>query len=332
MLTLSTSGYSQSDIGECSVEPVIENSIYQLNGDVYRKIDVPIDLQQALYDAELQYYKAQKAIIDQSILLAEVERQASESGKSVDEMAALLFESESPTQEKVKEFYEKNKSRIDSPLESIEGQIIQALIQRDVQEKQLKMLNEIKEKGQFKLTLPKPVAPHAELAVDGFPRKGAKNPSVVIVEFADYQCPHCKEAAGVLSKMVERFPDDLAIIYVDFPINRSGISRTVAEGAVCAAEQGKFWDYHDQAFVEQNTLDNGSPIRIAEGIGLDGELFQNCMTSTQPAQHVNRGEREATRLGINSTPTLFLNGRRLHIHNMASELPTEIETALKNKG
>jgi len=330
LLTLSPLGYSQTEIGECSVEPEIVDSMYQIDGKGYRKIDMPIDLQQALYDAELQYYKAQKAIIDQGILLSEVDRLAEESGQSVEETMTALFETDLPTEQRIKEFYDQNKSRINSPLEAIEERIIQALMQRDVQEKQMEMLHDLKQKGGFELTLPKPIAPHAELAIDGFPRKGATDPSVVIVEFADYQCPHCKQAASVLAEMAERYPDDVAIVYVDFPINRSGISRIVAQGAVCAGEQDKFWDYHDQAFERQASLDANSPQQIAETLGLDKDSFQKCIISPQPAQHVARGEREALRLGLNSTPTLFLNGRRLHLHDMAAELATEIETALNN--
>ena len=331
LLTLSPLGYSQTEIGECSVEPEIGDSMYQIHGKGYRKIDMPIDLQQALYDAELQYYKAQKAIIDQSILLSEVDRLADESGQSVEETITSLFETDLPTEQRIKEFYDQNKSRIDSPLDAIEEQLIQALMQRDVQEKQMEMLRDLKQKGGFELTLPKPIAPHAELAIDGFPRKGAADPSVVIVEFADYQCPHCKQAASVLAAMVERFPDDVAIVYADFPINRSGISRIVAQGAVCAGEQDKFWDYHDQAFEQQANLDINSPLQIAEMLGLDKESFQKCIISPQPTQHVARGEREALRLGLTSTPTLFMNGRRLHLHDMATELTSEIETALNNK-
>lgn len=331
LLTLSPLGYSQTEIGECSVEPEIGDSMYRIVGKGYRKRDMPIDLQQALCDAELQYYKAQKTIIDQSILVSEVDRLADESGQSVEETITSLFETDLPTEQRVKEIYDQNKSRIKSPLEEIEERIIQALMQRDVQEKQMEMLNDLKQKSGFELTLPKPIAPHAEQAIDGFPRNGAAEPSVVIVEFADYQCPHCKQATSILSAMAERYPDDVAVVHVDFPINRSGVSRIVVQGAVCAGEQDKFWYYHDQAFEQQDSLNRNSPVKIAEVLGLDKELFQKRIISPQPVQHVARGEQDALRLGLTSTPTLFLSGRRLHLHDMATELATEIETALNDK-
>ena len=323
---------AQSDIGECSVDSYSEEYLYQFNGRNFKNIDFPVALQAALYDAELQYFKAQKAIIDQAILLAEVERVAKESGRSNDDVIRDLFYFDPPTEIEVEDFYARNEDQIGAPLEAVKSQIIQALIQHKAQDRQETMLEELKEKKGFELRLPKPVAPHAELAIDGFPRKGASNPKVTLVEFADYQCPHCKKAAKVLSEMLDRFPDDLEIVYVDFPINRSGISRVIAEGAVCASQQDKFWEYHDHAFADQANLNIDTPTLIAEALALDMGSFETCLTSSLPSEHVHRGENEALRLGLTSTPTLFLNGRRLHLHDFSKELSIEIETVLNNRG
>ena len=332
LLVLPMSSVAQTEIGECSVEPVEDGSFFQMNGNNYELVDLPISLQQAMYDAELKFYKEQLAIIDQAILVKEIERLADESDKPFEDMFQQLFIADTPSDSAVSDFYAQNRDQINAPLNVVKGQIIQAMMQMERQDRQIKMLNDLKQKGEFKINLPKPTAPHAELAVEGFPSKGADNPAVTIVEFADYQCPHCKFAAGVLSDMLLRYPNDLSIVYVDFPINSSGVSRLVAEGAVCAGEQGKFWEYHDQAFVDQEKLDKSAPTNIATTIGLNIDTFQACLTSPNPANHVKRGEGEAVRLGLSSTPTLFLNGRRLHMHDMASELPAEIEAHLNHEG
>jgi protein-disulfide isomerase len=65
---------------------------------------------------------------------------------------------------------------------------------------------------------------------------------VTIVEFADYQCPHCKIAAESLKKVTEKFKGKVRLVFMDYPINPSGISRAVAEASHCALEQGKFWE------------------------------------------------------------------------------------------
>ena len=128
--------------------------------------------------------------------------------------------------------------------------------------------------------------------------------------------------------MAEQFKDDLKIVFMDYPINRSGISRKIAEGAVCAAAQDKFWEYHDLAFSDQRALKNDSAPRFAEQLEMDSSAFAECLASDKPAAHVKRGEEQGQRLGVSSTPTLFLNGRKLHVHDMEADLPKAIQQVL----
>ncbi len=324
---------AQIDTNECSVGTELpstnsESDLYTFGGTRIGDLDLPDELQQALYDARLKYYKTQAAIIDQAILLGEIERKAKEAGKTPDEVAQEMFVANTPTEQKVKKFYENNKDRINSPLESIEDQIIEVLIQRDIEERQMKLLDELKKSEGFEILFPKPVAPHTELATDEYPFKGAEQPKVTIIEFADYQCPHCKKAAEALSDIVKRYPDQVQLVFVDFPINPSGISRAIAEGGACASQQKRFWAYHDRAFSMQDSLNFDSPTAIATELELDMALFESCLESDYPKQIVGKGEAEAARLGLNSTPTLFLNGRKLHLHNMDEELAGAVEFAL----
>ncbi|MEZ5449825.1 MAG: thioredoxin domain-containing protein [Thiolinea sp.] len=168
----------------------------------------------------------------------------------------------------------------------------------------------------------------AGINVEGLPAKGPEDAKVVLVEFADYQCPHCKHAGDALKPIAEQFKDDLRIVYADFPINRSGVSRKVAEGAACAFQQDKFWEYNALAFDSQRDLKADSAKKLAEELKLDMEAFDKCLASDYPAQQVARGEEEGKRLGVDATPSLFLNGRRLHLNDLAAELPKEIEQIL----
>jgi len=323
----------QSDTAECTVAKKdtgeqTSDAFYSLNGQQYGELDLPISLQQSLYDARLEHYKVQIAIIDQALLLGELERLAKASGLSVDEMAENLFRENTPTSEAIEKFYDTNKDRISVPLESIESQIIEALVQRDIVERQMEMLDKLKAEGDFELSLPKPVAPHADIAIEGAPRKGAEKPKITIVEFADYQCPHCQKAAAALEAVVNDYKDDVALVFMDFPVNPSGISREIAEGAACADQQDKFWRYHDLAFERQSTLNSAAVMEIAEAADVDLDAFQACIQSSVPATIVSRGESEAIRLGITGTPAIFLNGRRLHLHDIESELSGAVISAL----
>ena len=128
------------------------------------------------------------------------------------------------------------------------------------------MIEKIKKETSFEFLLKKPIAPVVNINIDGFPMTGNKKSEVTVVEFADYQCPHCKHAYEIMKKLKKDHKDKFKLVFIDFPINRSGISRKVAEGAYCAMQQGKFWEYHGAAFDAQSSLNNDSAKSLAEGL------------------------------------------------------------------
>ena len=311
--------------GHANADPVM----FTLDDKDYKVSDLPQLLQHALFEAEQEHYEAKKAIVDEALAVMEIEKRAKEAGKSSEELAAELFAAEQPSDEAVNSFYEQNKARINQPLDAIKPQIIQMLAQQGQALKQQAFLAGIKEGKTIQLGFEKPVAPVSEIASEGYPEKGAKDAKVVLVEFADYQCPHCKRAGEVLKKVSEQFKDDLKIIFMDYPINRSGISRKIAEGGACAAKQDKFWEYHDLAFSDQRALKADSPTAFAKELGLDEAAFAECLASDYPAEHVKKSEAEGQRLGVNSTPTIFLNGQKLQVNNLETGLPEAIKATLE---
>ena len=325
---------TQSDIGECGPGPALgdanspHDALYSIDGEGRSEGDLPLALQQALFDARLQHYKKQRELIDAAILESELEKRAEQEGKPREQVARELFAVASPDDAAVETFYRRNQARIQQPLEAVRDQIRRVLVQRGVGAKQAEFIARVKSERSFELLLTKPLAPYAEIPTQGFPSKGPSNAKVTIIEFADYQCPHCKQAAASLKRISQNYGADVRVVFLDFPINRSGISRVVAEGGACADKQGSFWAYHDLAFENQGTLSNESANQFASELGLDTEAFRACLQSAFARERIANSEAEARRLGVSSTPTLFLNGRRLHLHNIDTELPIEIDKAL----
>lgn len=336
IFSVSGSAIAQSAMGECGFEShtddgTSEGTMFLLDGVEFDESALPMPLQQALFDARLNFYKEQLKIIDSAILEIEIERQAASAGKPVATLKREFFNVAPPSDAVIESFYNANRAQIPYPLDQVRDQIRQMLAQQQVQQKQQSVLENVKQDYQFQLALAKPVAPIAEIDTDGFPSKGPANAKLTLIEFADYQCPHCQRAAGALNSIRERFADDLRIVFMDFPVNRSGISRVVALGAACADRQDQFWAYHDLAFERQSSLSHESPARLAADIGLDEEAFATCMKSNFPLERVARSENEASRLGLSGTPTFFLDGRRLHLHDLEADLIEEIGNALNGK-
>ncbi len=146
--------------------------------------------------------------------------------------------------------------------------------------------------------------------------------SVVIVEFSDFECGHCAKAYHNMKRVLPRFGTDVQVVFRHFPLdatcnpavqgNFHRYACLAATAAECAAAQGRFWEYHDLLFENQTSLDRDNLIAYAERLGLDRASFLSCLESDAPRARIAQDVKEGARLGIDSTPTLFFNGREVH--------------------
>lgn len=149
---------------------------------------------------------------------------------------------------------------------------------------------------------------------------GQPNAPVEIFEFADFQCPGCAQFATFVAPLVkERYVDAgiVRYVYYDFPLTSIHPHAFLASRAGrCANEQDRFWDYHDLLYGRQPrwaSVRNAADIFIdyAGEIGLNRGAFQECLNSDRYALEVTQNLRLGESLGVQGTPTLFINGKRL---------------------
>jgi protein-disulfide isomerase len=157
-------------------------------------------------------------------------------------------------------------------------------------------------------------APSADAGV----AMGSPDAPVTIVEFADFLCPACRSFNAVTGKSVRRDfagPDGpLRWINYDFPLNQASWAPALA--ARCAGQQGRYWELHDLLYARvedwgTESNPNGKFIDFAESIGLDEDAFRACLSDRAGLQEVGSARRYGESIGVNSTPTLFINGRRI---------------------
>lgn len=144
------------------------------------------------------------------------------------------------------------------------------------------------------------------------PIKGVPEAKVKIVEYSDFQCPACKAATAAVKSLDEKYGYGISIEYKYFPLvsihQNSFISAMAAE---CANDQGKFWEYHDKLFANQDNLGEPSLIKFAQELNLDTKSFQACLDSKAKSGLVRADMAEGSNLGIDSTPTFFINGEKV---------------------
>jgi protein-disulfide isomerase len=132
------------------------------------------------------------------------------------------------------------------------------------------------------------------------------------VEFSDFQCPYCKAATATIAQVAPRYRDRVRWVFRDFPIANLHPDAPLAhEAARCAAEQDKFWAYHDVLFEEAPSLAPARLGQYATRVGLDPAAFAACLDSHRHRAAVERDIDAGRHLGVSGTPTFFVNGRPL---------------------
>ena len=156
-------------------------------------------------------------------------------------------------------------------------------------------------------------APRREVGVESTdPTLGRASAPVTLIEFSDFQCPFCQRVEPTLKRLRETYGDKLRIVWKDFPLTQIHPQAFKAgEAAHCAGDQSKFWEYHDRLFANQQLLQVDDLKKHASELGLDAAAFGSCLDTSKYGERVRNGVAEGTRLGVNSTPTIYINGRML---------------------
>jgi predicted DsbA family dithiol-disulfide isomerase/uncharacterized membrane protein len=162
-------------------------------------------------------------------------------------------------------------------------------------------------------------------------RLGPADAPVQLVVYSDFQCGFCRQLAPVLHRVHSEFPQDVAIVFRNFPLDVHPRAFPAAVAAECAGEQGAFWEYHDKLFAEGGDLEEGRLIALAASLGLDQARFTACLRSAPPRQQVEADLREATALDLPGAPAVFLNGRRVDGPLNYEQLLQRIQTLLHNR-
>jgi len=173
------------------------------------------------------------------------------------------------------------------------------------------LLVSLRRQTDIRITLPVLEPPVLPVSADDDPRIGPDSAPVTIIEFSDFQCPFCQRSVGVLRELRRIYGDRIRVVYRDFPGQNHPHAVSAAEAAQCAHEQGKFWDYHDLLFSRQAPEASWNFLALAAELHLKTEDFGGCLNSGRFRAEIYKDFQDGLRLGINSTPTFFINGRPL---------------------
>jgi protein-disulfide isomerase len=150
-----------------------------------------------------------------------------------------------------------------------------------------------------------------QLDLEGAPVRGSPMAQVTVVEFSDFECPYCGRAHPILQQLLNEFDGRVRLVFKHYPLSSAHPHAVAAaRAAIAAGNQGKFWEMHDLLFEHQRQLEEEDIEGYAERLGLDMDRFRADLASVETQRRIERDKEEGQRVGVEGTPTFFVNGRR----------------------
>ncbi len=233
------------------------------------------------------------------------------------------------TEEDARKLYEERKEGLQGTFDQLRPQIIEYLQNRARADVSEAYAEQLRKDAALQVFLKQPDPPVFEIAIDDRPWKGGASAPVTIIEFTDFECPSCKATQPVLEEVAKEFGDKVKLVVRNFPLAQHTHAFKAAEASEAAREQGKFWEYAELLFANQKALELDKLKEYARELGLDPKKFDAALDSGRFSGKVKRDMADGEKIGVDSTPSVYINGKRTR-ERTKEALMTTIESALKD--
>ena len=260
----------------------------------------------ALFQARNGFVDAEKRAVEEYIDDLLLERQAQKENITVAQLLERHVNgaiAKDPDDNVLRVYYE----GIDTnePFEAVRDKIIDHLRQRRIAKAKAAYIQALR--GQAKITL-HVAAPRIDISLKNTSVRGPAGAPLVLVEYADYECPYCQQVQPTLDRLEAAFKGKIAFAYKDLPLPMHPHAQKAAEASQCAGLQGKYWEYHD-LLLKTKSLDVPQLKAGARQLELEPAAFDKCLDNGERAEAIKAVQDEAQKLGLQGTPSFFLNGR-----------------------
>lgn len=302
-----------------------------VNGIRVTSSDIEEALKPGIFSIQEQIYELRKKALDVKIN----DMLLDEAAKKKNVTSDALFDSEilprvKPVADKdIRKFYDENKEKINATYEQVRPQILQMLQNREQGKAASAYADELRKGATMEVFLRPPDPPVINISTADRPWTGVANAPVTIIEFTDFECPSCATMQPVLEVLVKEYGDKVKLVAHSFPLEQHKHAFKAAEAAEAAREQGKYWEYTLILFRSQNALEVDKLKEYAAEAGLDRKRFDEALDSGRFTDTVKQELSIGDRVGVESTPSLFINGKRIR-EKTREALKSAIEAALKD--
>lgn len=266
-----------------------------------------------IFEMRMQAYEAQALAVNVKINNILLEAEAKRRNTTTEALlkAEVTDKIKHPTEADVTKFYEENKARMNGvDLATARAEIVAYLEQPERQKLEQAFAERLRAGAQIRLftTAPEPLV--EKISTDDDPSRGAADAPVTVIEFTDFQCPACKTIHPILDDLLKAYGNRVRFVVRDYPLDQHPQARKAAEAAAAANAQGKFFEYAAALFKNQEALDVAALKKYAADLGLDQARFNTALDGGTYAAEVQKDVADGDEYGIDSTPTIFINGVR----------------------
>lgn len=312
--------------------------IFEYDGKKYAEADLPSDVQTSIYEFKKESVHKIDSLASQFAMRIDLAKQAGRDKEVPLPAFEELLSAGKPSEEEITKLYEANKDRLPpgTTFEQIRPDIEKYMTNQKVAEVMQTKSAEFKASNKYSFLLEHPQAPVVAIDTSKFPVVGNKDSKIVVVEVADYLCPHCQMVQTEVEEVITEMGATIRFSPVAFSVRPEGLSGQLARGAHCALKQGedKFWAWHKSAFSVAKTkgwkMTDGESMdsvkEVLATIQLDNTAFEACVDAPETKTALAEMIKTINALGVSATPTFFVNGRRLDIHG---GLKAELQKQLK---
>lgn len=296
-------------LGASALGQTPETVLASVNGHPITLKQVDESMATQIYPLQQQLYAIRKAALENLVTAKILQSEAAARGISIEELRRQLTLGEiNVARAQIDEAYAQNKSFFASMSPDEARERLRLDLENQARMKYYRTgLEALRKKWTVELSFN---APEFVLELDDgvSPAKGSTKPAVTIVEFSDFECPFCSEVQNTLKQVMQTYGKDVRLVFKHMPLEGHRNSLPAARAAYCAAEQDRFWQFHDALFASRN-LSPALFEEIANDLGLGLPKFRACLDSEHSRTAIVKDIETARLFRIESTPSFIINGK-----------------------
>ena len=283
-----------------------EDVLAEVDGEKLTRVDFNRRYTTRLFQARNGYYEAERKALDDFIEQYLLERQAKKEKITIEQLMARHVDAKigpDPNDAALQVYFEGLDTQ--ESFDAVKGKILEHLRQRRAAKLRTAYVQSLRSQASVSVRM---APPRTNMSLKGTPIRGAQDAAVTIVEYADYECPYCLQIHPGLEKLEAEYKGKLAFAFKDTPLPNHPNAQKAAEATHCAGDQGKYWELHDTLLVKKQ-VELPMLKQYARSLKLDAAAFDKCLDSGAKADLVKTQLAEAQTIGIQGTPSFFINGR-----------------------